>query len=116
VGMKRVDESDEAVTSMFASSRVRPPGACYWRRHGGRYAIVGPASVVKVGAIVDVWNQKMRTFTKVLIGSTLGEGGDGKTVGFKSNAALLLESWDDGSEAETLEEWRARKSASDSPR
>ena len=89
--------------------RMSPPGVCRWTRWKGGYAVVGPTKVMHPGATVEVWNQKRRTLTKVVLASVYGENGLGEVVGFPSKDPRMQTTWSSGPPAETLEEWKARQ-------
>ena len=83
-------------------------GACSWIRWRGGYAIVGPSEIVQPGKTVSVWNKRRRDYTKVIIKSTLGQGGDGQTIGFPQKASAGKRDY--GAQTITLEQWRSSSS------
>ena len=58
------------------------PLDCKWAKFRGRWAIVGPASQMKPGAVVKVWNKTRGDYTDVRIRSVMGTGGSGQVMGF----------------------------------
>ena len=62
--------------------------SCRWRRWGNGFVVQGPATQVKEGAVVLVWNNRRKENTPVRIRAVLSEATSGTSIGFPEKGSV----------------------------
>jgi hypothetical protein len=62
--------------------KIVPDPKCRWAKINGTWAIRGPASVLKPGAMVKVWNATRKDYTEVKVKSVMGNAVSGNVIAF----------------------------------